>query len=107
MPNDPMFMRYFIAFGLGIAIYWYFYTSFIQRTKTHRAAIYASLGAPTEMGSNLSGSYNRLWGFPLHFEFTRVGDRLLALFGFGVLGMSFLFLCFFYVVCIRKCIGST
>lgn len=93
--NDPMFMHYFIAFSLGIAIYWYFYSRFIQRIKTHHAAIYASLGAPTEMDSNLSVSYNRLWGFLLHFEFTRVGDRLLALFGFGVLGMSLLFLSFF------------
>lgn len=90
--NDPMLTLYFIAFSLGIAIYWYFYTRFIQRIKTHHGSIYASLGSPTEMDSNLSVSYNRLWGFLLHFEFTRLGDRLLALFGFGVLGMSLLLL---------------
>jgi hypothetical protein len=93
--NDPMFMHYFIAFSLGIAIYWYFYTSFIQRIKTHHASIYISLGSPTEMDSNLSVSYNRLWEFLLHFEFIRLGDRCLALFGFGVLGMSLLLLFFF------------
>ena len=93
--NDPLFMHYFIAVSFGIAIYWYFYTGFIQRIKTHHSSIYASLDSPTEMDSNLSVPYNRLWGFLLHFEFLRLGDRRLVLFGFGVLGTAFFFLFFF------------
>jgi hypothetical protein len=93
--NDPLFMHYFIAFSLNMAIYWYFYSAFIQRIKTNHPSVYTSLGAPTEMDSNLSVPYNRLWGFLLHFEFLRLGDRRLALFGVGMLGASLFFLLFF------------
>ncbi|MBD3812087.1 MAG: hypothetical protein IE917_07665 [Betaproteobacteria bacterium] len=95
--QDDTFQAFvgFFAFAIAIAIYWFFYTNFIERLKLRHPLIYASLGSPSEMDSNLSASFNALSGFTLKLQFLKLGDKYLAFLGCGLLGSWLVFLLFF------------
>jgi hypothetical protein len=75
----------FYVVCLGAAIYWFFYVGFIERIRRRHPSTYASLGLPTEMDSEFSVAYRRLWAFIFRFEFRHLGDRYLTLYGFSLL----------------------
>lgn len=78
-------MRAFYVVCLGLAIYWFFYVGFIERIRRRHPSTYASLGSPTEMDSDFSVAYRRLWAFIFSFEFRHLGDPHLTLYGFSLL----------------------
>ena len=87
-------MRAFYVVCLGLATYWFFYVGFIKRIRTRHPSTYAYLGFPTEMDSELSVAYRRLWAFILSFKFIHLGDRYLTLWGLSLLVSSIALLAF-------------
>ena len=91
MSESTVFLVYvFIPVLAALAVYWHFYVEFIERLRLKHPAIYASLGKPTELDSELSVSNSKLWAFVLGLGFRSLGDRRLGFLGFGLIVASFL-----------------